>query len=212
MHKNTKLILAVGAVALLSAGGVAGLANADMRGHRMGHGMGGGMMGPKMMERYDANKDGKISQEEIDQNRSSWHGEFDTDKNATLSIDEFQALWLRARREQMVREFQQFDRDGNGQVTLDEYKGPLSGIVANRDRNGDGFLSRDDRPRRGDREGRRGMGHGPGMGHGMGQGMGQGMGEGMNQGMGQGMGPDMMNQDNDAEDGAQTPPPAPANP
>jgi Ca2+-binding EF-hand superfamily protein len=179
MQKKTKLMLAVGTLSLLAIGGVAGLASADMGGHRMwgghgmGHGKGGGMMGVQMMERYDANKDGKVSQEEIDQNRTSWHGEFDGDKNATLSIDEFQNLWLKARREQMVREFQEFDRDGNGQVTLEEYNQPMAGIVANRDRNGDGFLSRDDRRQRGEREGRRHERRG------MGEGMGQGMGEGM---------------------------------
>jgi Ca2+-binding EF-hand superfamily protein len=203
MQKKTKLMLAAGTVGLLAIGGVAGLASADMGGHRMwgmGHGMGGGMMGMQMMERYDGNKDGKISQQEIDQNRTSWHGEFDGDKNSTLSIDEFQNLWLKARREQMVREFQAFDRDGNGQITLEEYTQPTAGIVANRDRNGDGFLSREDRPQRGDREGRRGMGHG--MGHGMGMGQGMGHGQGM-----------MNDNDDDAEDGAQTPPPpAPANP
>ncbi|NJM28949.1 MAG: hypothetical protein HC855_01345 [Rhizobiales bacterium] len=98
-----------------------------------------------MTERYDGNKDGKLSQEEIDTNRTSWHGEFDGDKNATLSLQEFQGLWLKARNEEMVREFQRFDRDGNGQVTLDEYKQPLSGMVARMDRNGDGVLTPDDR-------------------------------------------------------------------
>lgn len=190
MQKKTKLMLAAGTVGLLAIGGVAGLASADMGGQRIwGHGMGGGMMGMQMMERYDADKDGKLSQQEIDESRTSWHGEFDGDKNASLSIDEFQNLWLKARREQMVREFQEFDRDGNGQVTLEEYNQPMAGLVANRDRNGDGFLSREDRPQRGEREGRRGMGHG--MGHGQG----------------------MMNGNDDAPEGAKTPPPpAPANP
>ena len=190
MQKKTKLILAAGAVGLLAAGGVAGLASADMGGHQMG----GGMMGVQMMERYDANKDSKISQQEIDQNRTSWHSEFDGDKNASLSIDEFQNLWLKARREQMVREFQEFDRDGNGQLTLDEYNQPMAGMVANRDRNGDGFLSREDRPQRGDHTGRRYER--------------RGMDKNMDQGMGEGM----MNKDAAAPEDAQTPPPAPANP
>jgi hypothetical protein len=63
-----------------------------------------------------------------------------------------------------VREFQHFDRDGNAQVTLDEYKGPMAAMVTNMDRNGDGVLSRDDRRQRGDRmrQGRdRGMNQAP---------------------------------------------------
>ena len=174
MQKKTKLLIAAGAMGVLALGGVAGLANADMGqrmgGHGMGHGMGQGPM--QMMERYDANKDDKLSQEEIDQNRTGWHGEFDGDKNATLSLDEFKMLWLKARNEEMVREFQHFDRDGNGQVTLDEYKQPLANLVENRDRNGDGVLSREDRPQRGEGHGKRHKGkHGKGQGEGMGEGM-----------------------------------------
>jgi hypothetical protein len=56
----------------------------------------------------------------------------------------------------IVREFQFFDVDGNGQVTLEEYQSPMAGMVARRDRNGDGALNQDDHGRRGKGEG---MGH-----------------------------------------------------
>lgn len=206
MQKKTGLLLGAGAAALLALGGLAGLAQADMEGegHGMcagmgrGHGMmGRGMMGHQMMERYDADKDGKLTQAEIDQNRQQWLTEADADKNGTLSLEEFKVLWLKARNEMMVREFQFFDRDGNGQVTLEEYKGPLSDLVAERDRNNDGSLGVDDRPD-GRGEGR-GWRHGRGMGHGMmGEGMGHGrgmMGEGMGHGQGMmGQGHGMMGQ------------------
>jgi Ca2+-binding EF-hand superfamily protein len=100
-----------------------------------------------LAERYDANGDGKISQEEITANRQQWYSEFDTDKSSDLSIAEFEKLWLKARREQMVREFQHFDRDGDGKVTLEEYQRPMANTVANMDRNGDGVLSDEDRRR-----------------------------------------------------------------
>ena len=131
---------------LLAIAAVGGLAHAGMGGSwGGGFGRGLGMMGPgALMERYDTNKDGKITQAEIDQNRTQWLAEFDADKNGALSLDEFKNLWLKARNEQMVREFQEFDRDGNAQVTLDEYKAPFAQIVAARDRTGDGALSRDD--------------------------------------------------------------------
>ena len=41
----------------------------------------------------------------------------------------------------MVREFQSFDKDGNGQVTLDEYKLPLAKFVAEMDRDNDKAVS-----------------------------------------------------------------------
>ena len=209
MQKRTKLLLAGGAAAMLALGGLAGLAQADMEGGMgggncgmgmgmgMGHGggRGHGMMGRQMMERYDADKDGKVTQAEIDQNRQQWLAEADADKNGTLSLEEFKVLWLKGRNEMMVREFQFFDRDGNGQVTIDEYKGPMDDMVAGRDRNGDGALSSDDRPAQGEGRGwRHGRGErGMGGGHGMGEGHGRGEGHGMMGGgmMGGGNGPCM---------------------
>ena len=165
MQKKTKIALAASAAILLVAGGVAGLARAERGGGMMGHGMGmghGRQMMMQMTERYDANKDGKITQEEIDQNRTSWLSEFDADKNGTLSLDEFKNLWLKAKREEMLREFQNFDRDGNAQVALDEYKAPMAAMVASMDQNNDGALSRDDHRQMMEHHGRRWQGMGDG--------------------------------------------------
>ena len=193
MQRKTKFLTA-GAAALLAAGGLIGLAQAGSSEgwgqwgghgggkHRMwgeGESRGHGLMGQQMMARYDADKDGKVTQQEIDQNRKAWHAEFDADKNASLSVDEFRNLWLKARNEMMVREFQHLDADGNSQLTLEEYTVPLSNMVAARDQNGDGALSPEDRGRHGG--GGQGY-HRGGQGHGMGQGMGQGMGNGGPQG------------------------------
>ena len=147
MRKYAKLMLAGGVAGVLGLG-AAGLAVAQSGHHGMGRG--GGMM-MDMMARYDANEDGKLSQEEIDNDRTARHGEFDGDKNTTLSLQEFQALWLKARNEEMVREFQQFDRDGNAQVTLDEYKAPMAAMVKRMDRNGDSMIGEEDRQRGGKR-------------------------------------------------------------
>jgi Ca2+-binding EF-hand superfamily protein len=125
-------------------------------GGRDGMGPGRRMMLQAMLDRYDANKDGKLTQDEIDQNRTAWLGEFDADKSGGLSLKEFEGLWLKEHRQQMVREFQRFDRDGDGVVTLDEYKQPLASVVADRDRNGDKSLGPDDRPA---------LGNGGGWGH-----------------------------------------------
>jgi Ca2+-binding EF-hand superfamily protein len=145
MQKYTKIAL-IAAASLVVIGGVA-VANQGWKHGFRGHGPMGGFA--EMTERYDANKDGKISQEEIDANRTSWLTEFDGDKSGSLALGEFQNLWLKARNQQMVREFQQFDRDGNGQVTLDEYKLPLSKIVAEMDQDKDNALTDDElSPRR----------------------------------------------------------------
>jgi EF hand len=149
-------LIAAGVAALTSLGFAAGDLAADPSGHyRGGHGMSERIR--DFAERYDANKDGKISQQEIDQNRTAWHAEFDIDKDLGLTLQEFERLWLKARHVAMVRDFQLFDRDGDGKVTVEEYKRPLAEIVERRDRNGDGVLSKEDRPRRGPRH--HDMGH-----------------------------------------------------
>jgi Ca2+-binding EF-hand superfamily protein len=142
MNSKLKIWLAAGASVATAAAIVAGAAHADRGRHGMSN-------VSALMERYDANRDGALSQEEIDTNRTQWHGEFDKDKSGDLALAEFEALWLKARREMMVREFQEFDRDGDGKLTLDEYKAPLNAMVSRLDRNGDGLINRDDRLRRG---------------------------------------------------------------
>ncbi len=126
-------------------------ANADHRGGGWGGGYHHGGykhhrgMGRWFMKRYDANKDGKVTQEEVDTNRTERHGKYDANGDGKLSLKEFEGLWLEAFRKRMVRAFQQFDEDGDAVVTLDEYKMPLANVVERRDRDGDGAISREDR-------------------------------------------------------------------
>jgi len=139
MQKYTK-------IALIALAGVVVVGGAAFAQKGWKHGFRGyGPMGfSEMSERYDANKDGKISQEEIDTNRTNWLSEFDGDKSGALALTEFQSLWLKARNQQVIREFQQFDRDASGQITLDEYKLPLSKFVAELDLDKDNAISADE--------------------------------------------------------------------
>jgi Ca2+-binding EF-hand superfamily protein len=189
MQRKTKMMIAGVSAVGLTALALGGYAVADSRhggmGHGMmeGHGRGFGMMrmAENFAERYDTNKDGKITQEEIDTNRTQWMNEADANKDGKLGMDEFQTVWLRAHRERMVREFQHFDRDGDAAVTLDEYRRPLNNVVTAMDQNNDGVLSQDDLKQYKERRGwgqrmRNWMqGRGEGMGPGM---MGDGDGDG----------------------------------
>lgn len=189
MQRKTKLMIAGASAAGIAALTIGGFAVADPGHGGMGYGMmdGHGRGHGKMRlvegfaERYDANKDGKITQEEIDTNRTQWMNEADANKDGKLGMDEFQTLWLRAQRESMVREFQRFDRDGDAAVTLDEYRQPLNNVVTTMDQNDDGVLSQDDLKQNRKHRGR-----------------GQGMRDWM-QGRGHGMGPGMMDNDADGE-------------
>ena len=116
--------------------------------HRGGKGHGGRHRARQMMERYDADNDKKVTQEEINTNREAWHKEFDANNDGKLNLEEFKQLFLKARAQRIVRQFQRFDRDGDAGVTPGEYLRPMENMVEMRDRNGDGALSREDMRRR----------------------------------------------------------------
>jgi Ca2+-binding EF-hand superfamily protein len=161
MKTSAKVMLAAGAIALGTTA-VVGVSLADGqggRGYHMGghHGGGwGGARGERLFEQFDTNQDGTVTQVEIDEVRSSRLAAFDQDNNGSLSLEEYQALWLDAMRERMVDQFQAHDDDGDGLVTVEEF-GERYGLMVRRlDRNDDGQITQDDlrrRPRDRDRAG-----------------------------------------------------------
>ena len=87
-------------------------------------GMMGGMMGGMMsgmnsyaMRTFDANKDGTLTPEEMTKGMQAEIKTYDTDKNGSLSLAEFEAMHAAHTRTMMVRAFQMHDEDGDGQVT-----------------------------------------------------------------------------------------------
>jgi hypothetical protein len=117
---------------------------------------GGGRHMFRMMESFDANDDGKLSQEEIDGSRAERFGNFDGDGDQSLTLQEYEQLWLDAMRERMVDRFQDLDADGDAKVTAEEFKRPFAKMVRRMDRNEDGVIDRNDFRRH------RGSGEGPG--------------------------------------------------
>lgn len=156
MNRTTKTLLIAGLTAIVGSAAVAGTVKARDAGdrphhgwnknHRGGdHGMRGGPgAGMAFMEQYDTNKDGSLTQAEIDQTRKDRLTKFDANKDGKLDLKEFEALWLDHTRQQMVRSFQHLDSDGDAIVTGEEYGKPLGKIVEFRDRNNDGKLNKDD--------------------------------------------------------------------
>lgn len=118
------------------------------RGGLAGHGGHGGGHMFRMLDSFDANGDGKLSQEEIDQARGERFGRFDGDSDKALTLQEYEQLWLDAMRERMVRAFQRLDRDGDAKVTAEEFQEPFAKVVRRMDRNDDGVIDRGDFKRR----------------------------------------------------------------
>lgn len=98
-----------------------------------------------LLEQFDTNGDGAISQDEIDAVRAGELAEYDTNGDGTLSLEEYQAYWMARFYERMVDAFQRLDANGDGEITAEEFNAGLANIVARLDRNGDGVLNADDR-------------------------------------------------------------------
>jgi Ca2+-binding EF-hand superfamily protein len=143
----TKKGLLLGAGAVLALAGFATVSFADGGWGRHGRGHHGGF-GAGLFEAYDANGDSRLTQAEIDQVRQSRLSEFDRDGDGSLSLEEYQALWMDAMRERMVDRFQGHDDDGDGMVTSEEFAEPLDRMVSRLDDNDDGEVTMDEIRRR----------------------------------------------------------------
>ncbi len=153
-HIVTKVVAAAGLAVVLGTTALAGAvqANDGQSGWRGGDRHAGQMRhsgrhsegGHARIEQFDANKDGTVTQIEIDQVRTDRFAIFDANKDGKLSLQEFEPLWLEFTRQQMVRSFQHLDPDGDAVVTKDEYLAPTRNMVTRADRNGDGQLSQQD--------------------------------------------------------------------
>ena len=151
MQTRTKLLAA--ATAVLVVGGLA-LAAPSLA-QRGAMGMMGGLGAEQLLREVDTDRDGRMTQAEIDAAVNARFTRFDADGNGRLSLDEFNALWADVTRPAAVRAFQFMDPNGDASVTKAEVDERTSRLVQRFDRNGDGALSMQDR-------GGRGGPHGPG--------------------------------------------------
>ena len=114
----------------------------------------GGRGADRLMERFDADKDGKITRAEFDQIRTALFGNADADNNQSVSLEEFATVWQDMNNDRIVRGFQRYDTNGDLSITLEEYTAGNIDFVKRHDRNGDGVVTKAD-SKRGKHHGKR---------------------------------------------------------
>jgi Ca2+-binding EF-hand superfamily protein len=114
---------------------------------------GGGAMFQNLMTEVDTDKNGSVTQDEINAFRTAKVAAADVSKDGALSLEEFATAYNELMRTRMVDAFQSFDNDGDGSITAAELDTRFNTILAQMDRNGDGTLSTADHMR-GNGEGR----------------------------------------------------------
>ena len=159
-------IVAFGAVGVLAVGATAhdrykGGPDASYSRHcgeksmkgRKGH----GEHAQRMFDRFDADKDGKVTAAEMDKARADSITRFDANGDGVLQLEEYRGLWLEHMNRRMVDGFQRLDDDGDGKVSDAEMKAPMTRMSRFMDRDGDGVITRDElRPRqKGEHRGKR---------------------------------------------------------
>lgn len=160
MKTSVKMALATSALAVAGGLFLTGTVFAARGFDGPGHMRTMGAFGHEMLKDVDTNGDGALSQEEINAAVDGRFAEFDADRNGSLSLAEFQALWAEITKPISVRAFQFLDPDGDAVVTKAELDDRFGTIVSRFDRNDDGMLSPDDRGHR--RGWHRWWRHGPG--------------------------------------------------
>lgn len=81
-------------------------------------GGGGGPVPKEILEKFDADKDGKLSKEEREAARAAREKEFDKDGDGKLSDEEKKAM----REDREKKMIARFDKDGDGKLSDEEKK------------------------------------------------------------------------------------------
>ncbi len=137
--------------------------------------------GPMMLQRFDemdADKDGKVTEAEIEAWHTARFTAADADKNGQLSADELTAMQIARMQERMAERskkmIERLDVNADGQPSAEELAkmGKRETPFQRADADGDGGISKEeaqaamDHGGRGGKHGKRGHGHGEGRGPG----------------------------------------------
>ena len=83
----------------------------------------------QLLQQFDSNDDGQLTQAEIEQVQTERLTAFDIDQDGQLNLDDYAAFWLDGKRSRMVDQFQNLDEDGNAIVTVEEFQAPFARLA-----------------------------------------------------------------------------------
>lgn len=149
---RTRTLIAGAAAVLIAGVAAVSVAHDGPSGGKHGmHGMKGMMKhgmhgGPQraMFEYLDANADGALTKDEVKGVIDEKLAAFDQSADESLTLAEFEGLWLDFSRRRMVDMFQRLDDDGDGQITKAEMTRPVDRAFRFADRNEDGSIDPSD--------------------------------------------------------------------
>ena len=147
MKPMTKTLFGVGVALAIGGTVLVGAAGADGRGGSKdhdGHGMGVFSDTMKMLDAVDADRDGKLTQAEVEAARNERNAvlaTYDTDGDGNLDLEEFSRLWHETMRPFTVRAFQALDTDGDAFISPTEYERSFADMFHGLDQDDDGSFS-----------------------------------------------------------------------
>ncbi len=141
MKKHTKIgligVSTLAVVGVLAFAGSQVVASGWEHGGKRGM---GGTQGAALFERFDADGDDRVTRAEVSAFQDNLMSNHDADGNASINLQEFQAIWLEHMRPRMVDGFQRLDDDGDGEITKAELDTKLNRMLRWMDRNDDGAI------------------------------------------------------------------------
>lgn len=100
--------------------------------------------GGSMMLKMDTDKNGSISANEFQAKHAARISDADANKDGAVTYEEFKAHASARMDEKMKRRFDQHDTDGDGKLTETEAKTHAAAMFKKMDKNGDGALTADE--------------------------------------------------------------------
>src|SRR5262245_14837355 len=142
MRAMTRM-MAVVAAAALCAGTMALAANNPHRANQGGHKWTPGQGWDKFAQVFDANKDGKVSKDEL-LAKAPGFDHFDTNKDGVVTADEVKALPASTKHPAVGNFIKKFDSDNDGKVTKQEWDAKRAAGFDMADKNHDGVVDQDE--------------------------------------------------------------------